>query len=181
MCQPDKLRQASAYAIPTSGHQVSTVSKMNATWSVIVCLLCVCFCHTGEGIKTESNPRMKQVQPDNFKKLNVLVMAVPASGHTSVPLALGEELVRRGHNVEFVTSSEKYRSNAEKANVTFKRNGYTYGMIDIVKANQGNMMQTVVNHLTKFIRNETTNFLQFFKEQNASKETWDIVISTEVL
>ena len=163
------------------GTDRNNIMKMNTTLSVIVCILCVSYCHTSRANGTETNAQKNQVPLDNFKQLNVLVMAMPASGHTSVPLALGEELVRRGHNVTLVTSGYKYRSNTEQANITYKSNGYSYGLVDLAKANQGNIMKVLINHMPKFLRNETSNFLQYFKEENVSRETWDVVISTEVL
>ena len=49
-------------------------------------LLCLSENHTGE---------------DSVKKLNVLLAAPPFAGHANPLLALGEELVRHGHNVTF--------------------------------------------------------------------------------
>ena len=153
---------------------------MNSTISVIVCLLCVSYCHISRANGIEINAQKNQVHSDNFNQLKVLVMAIPASGHTSVPLALGAELARRGHNVTFVTSGYKYRSNAEQANITYKSNGYSYGLLELAKANQGNMIR-ILKHVPEFLRNETGNFLQFFIEENASETSWDVVISTEML
>eukprot|EP00731_Ephydatia_muelleri_P008450 Em0004g788a len=55
--------------------------------------------------------------------LSVLMICFPASGHTAVPVAVGEELVRRGHNVTLFTVQPKdfdpSRKAAEKAGITY--------------------------------------------------------------
>ena len=56
--------------------------------------------------------------------LNVLLIALPAAGHMSPSLALGEELVRRGHNVTLLTTTDPAAE--EKTMAKVKVRGMTY-------------------------------------------------------
>ena len=42
-----------------------------------------------------------------IKPLNILFVSSPLPGHANALLALGEELVRRGHNVTFCSTDPK--------------------------------------------------------------------------
>ena len=57
------------------------------------------------------------------KRLSVLLASVPLSGHIATPINLGEELVRRGHNVTFFTvhyeGDDRPKKSAERAGMTF--------------------------------------------------------------
>jgi len=57
------------------------------------------------------------------RRLSILILAPPFSGHLSPPTALGEELVRRGHNVTLCTLtvqwSDKVRKTVERAGINF--------------------------------------------------------------
>ena len=76
------------------------------------------------------------------KKLNVLIISVPAAGHSSVPLALAEELVRRGHKVTFSTSSNKSQAAAEKLGATFKTIGDS-DFADLLTSNNKGMKDKI--------------------------------------
>ena len=51
-----------------------------------------------------SNPTSYTIASSTVKPLKVLFVSVPLPGHTNALLALGEELVRRGHNVAFCST-----------------------------------------------------------------------------
>ena len=53
-----------------------------------------------------SNPISSTIKP-----LNVLFVSVPLPGHANALLALGEELVRRGHNVTFCSTDSSIKLN----------------------------------------------------------------------
>ena len=51
-----------------------------------------------------SNLTSYTIASSTVKALKVLFVSVPLPGHTNALLALGEELVRRGHNVSFCST-----------------------------------------------------------------------------
>ena len=53
-----------------------------------------------------SNPTSSTIKP-----LNILLVSVPLPGHSNALLALGEELVRRGHNVTFCSLDSSIKLN----------------------------------------------------------------------
>ena len=63
-------------------------------------------------------------QTDEPRQLSVLMITLPFSGHFSVPVSLGEELVRNGHRVTvFVAAPEGYdrlRQHAEKVGIRYR-------------------------------------------------------------
>ncbi len=71
--------------------------------------------HANENSVTEAPiPEPEPKRNENAKKLNILILTITSPGHISVPLALAEELARRGHHVTFSTSSNKSQAAAEK-------------------------------------------------------------------
>ena len=62
------------------------------------------------------------------RRLSVLMICFPASGHIAVPVSLGEELVSRGHNVTLFTVQPKDYDRSRKI---AERAGITYVSVDI--------------------------------------------------
>ena len=62
------------------------------------------------------------------KKISVLMICFPASGHIAVPMALGEELAKRGHNVTLFTVQPKDHDRSKKS---AERAGIAYVSVDI--------------------------------------------------
>ena len=61
---------------------------------------------------------------ESKRTLNVMILTLPAVGHVNPALAVGEELVRRGHNATFVMTSFPATENRTKEKV--KVRGMTY-------------------------------------------------------
>ena len=91
-----------------------------------LCFFCSCSTSTRKGTNSVSDGKvLAEIYEAELKKtLNVVVMALPASGHMSPLLAVGEELVRRGHNVTFITTT--YSDSENKTREKVRRLGMTY-------------------------------------------------------
>ena len=95
---------------------------------VSISFFCVCSVttkHQKEPIKLEDlTHHVETVAKPMRAALNVLLIALPVAGHMSPSLALGEELVRRGHVVTLLTTTD---STAEKKMMEkVKVRGMTY-------------------------------------------------------
>ena len=95
--------------------------------SILLLFTVLCFfCSYSTTSELKGKNSLKEIHDDmevELKKtLNVIVVALPASGHMSPLLAVGEELVRRGHNVTFITTT----SDTENKTMEVKSLGMTY-------------------------------------------------------
>ena len=153
-------------------------------------------CNRSRGAKEQAEPPVqREPTPDTplqewngeQKKLNILVLTFYAPGHTAVPLALAEELVRRGHNVTFSTSGNQTLEKAQRLGITFISSGPDSGIIKMAreKVNKdGNVMKEILKSLPEMSRRveqeiiQLTNMVQT-KTEGGSK--WDIVIATDFL
>ena len=121
---------------------------------------------------------------DNQKRLNVLLLSTQASGTMAVPLALGEELVQRGHNVTLCMSGDKYQAAAEKKGLRYKSNGPSHDFGQYGKAAMDDI--GVITNWKMILatregsRKEVENFLKLFKEGQLDTK-WDIIIVVELL
>ena len=71
----------------------------------IVSFLCVTRTTSRPEKKSSNLEDISHTMAETERSLNVLIMTLPAPGHTNPLLALGEELVRRGHNVTFLMTT----------------------------------------------------------------------------
>ncbi len=78
-----------------------------------------------------------ELEPEDTKKLNILILTLPTPGHISVPLALAEELARRGYHVTFSTSSNKSQAAAEKVGVAFKSSCSKDSLMEAIRRFEG--------------------------------------------
>lgn len=124
--------------------------------------------------------------------LNVLLVVVPAAGHMAPSLALGEELVRRGHNVTFLTTTEhtSKRKTMEKVKVRgmmYMSAGESVVASQVVKmANtkthnkEQSSIFTLVKMLLSFMPQEVA-ILGKFLDQYLATNSVDIVVGEEFL
>ena len=84
-----------------------------------------CVCPVSSKLKEEpANLEEEATVTEPKRGLNVLLIAVPAAGHMAPSLGLGEELVRRGHRVTFLTTTDP--TNEKKIMEKVKVRGMTY-------------------------------------------------------
>ena len=86
------------------------------------------FCVGSVTSKFEKEPTKLEGHVEAVEKskaaLNVLLIVLPVAGHMNPSLALGEELVRRGHNVTFLTNTDP--TTEKKTMEKVKVRGMTY-------------------------------------------------------
>ena len=144
-----------------------------------LCILAICLLHTAvatTGGKPSSHWN------DNQRQLNVLMLTIQASGHTAIPLALGEELVQRGHNVTLCMSGDKYQAAAEKIGLSYKSNGpsHDFGQYGVLAINQSGITvdAKVGMGIKKGSKKEAENFLKMFEEGQLDTK-WDVILATD--
>ena len=126
---------------------------------------------------------------DSPRKLKILILTVPGSGHTAIPLALGEELVRRGHEVTLVNSESKLAAPAEKVGINYKNSGSIkkqykeFSEIGEQLQTRGNISTNLkfLPALRRLIIEETDHFIDVIQEKILSGTKWDIALSTDFL
>ena len=146
-------------------------------------LLAICLLHTAVAT-TEG--KVNSHWNDNQRQLNVLLLTIQGSGHTAIPLTLGEELVQRGHNVTLCMSGDKYQAAAEKKGLRYKSNGPSHDLGQLVQS----MMTEGKTNLTTAIlvgmglkegfKRETESYLKMFKEGQLDTK-WDVIIATDTI
>ena len=122
--------------------------------------------------------------------LNVLLVVTPAAGHMAPSLAVGEELVRRGHNVTFLTTTEhtSEKKTMEKVKVrgmTYMSAGESVIVPQVVEmANTFNKEQSSVFALVKMLLSFVPQELAIigrFLDQYLATNNVDMVVGEEVL
>ncbi len=151
--------------------------------AIIFCVFSNCLLRA-ESIKEATNSQPSSQWNDSPRKLNVLMLTVMASGHTAVPLALGEELAKRGHHVTLCMAGNKYQTAAETVGIAFKSNGPShdftqYGQQSQTHGGIGSDLTTLLG-LKRGIGIETENYLRMFEEGHLGRD-WDIVIATDFI
>ena len=144
---------------------------MSVRWLLV--LACVPFVF---GITTEQTSR----------RLSVMIVSAPLSGHIAVPITLGKELVRRGHNVTLftahVTNYDRPRKKAEEAgmsymsvdiNVTFDSFEATFEKFTL--GNDG-ILLSLFHHVKSMV-----TFLHTYESalDGTMLRNYDIILSTE--
>ena len=146
----------------------------------LFCILAICKLHT---VVATTGGKPNSHWNDNQRQLNVLMLTIQASGHTAIPLALGEELVQRGHNVTLCMSGDKYQAAAEEIGLKYKSNGppNDIGQSQNVQSamNQGGIIMNfkMMLELKEFSKKETQKFFKMFKEDMK----WDVIIAADFL
>ena len=129
-------------------------------------------------------------QPDEHRQLSVLMVTIPLAGHLSVPVSLGEELVRRGHRVTiFVATPEGYdplREQVEKAGIQYRSSPIAMTSSEFVQLQEHHVNNTQGPMGALKVRMEMVTFIQQLLQvtYSALNESaggrWDIVTSDEV-
>ena len=159
-----------------------------AVWAAVVCWSMF---HCGI-VNAETTPEQREeFQPqsswnDNQRKLKVLILTVPMSGHTANPLALGEELVYRGHSVTLVTPGSKYQAAAEKLGITFMSSEVAGDIQKLAEHTQTHTLTPglalqVVFEVRKMVTTVSHNIFKLIEAESKLGKKWDIVISTDFL
>ncbi|XP_064383831.1 NDP-glycosyltransferase YjiC-like [Halichondria panicea] len=147
----------------------------------------VCMCNTP--VHASNGVYQSPSWNDSPRKLKILILTVPGSGHTAIPLALGEELVRRGHEVTLVCSENKLAAPAEKVGVNYKNSGSMkkqyrkFSELAEIIQTGGNISTHFQLMLTlrRLIIEETDHFIDVIQEQILSGTKWDVALSTDFL
>ena len=113
--------------------------------------------------------------------LNILLMAVPASGHVNPLLALGEELTRRGHNVTLCLPnnekfSEKMTEKAAQSGVKFIATGKS--VMSTVQGSGMNSPGFIVN-FPLALASESKTLITFLDAYINEENKVDIIIGEE--
>ena len=122
----------------------------------------------------------------NQRKLNILILTFPGSGHTAIPIALGEELVKRGHQVTLSNSENKVRAAAERVGVKYINSGpmpeELFKKIEDFHTNGGlSLTLQMVSGFREAVRIETDQFISLVQEELQSGTKWDVVLSSDFL
>ena len=121
---------------------------------------------------------------EHSKNLNVLILTLEASGHTSVPLALAEELIRRGHKVTISTSGNKSQEAVEKVGVAFKSNGPGSNMVEKVQKQKDQtttFLIKMIPEMSRVFALEMNQFTDMILAETKAGTKWDIIMSTDFL
>jgi len=126
------------------------------------------------------------------RRLSILILAPPFSGHLSPPTALGEELVRRGHNVTLFTLtvqwSDTLRKTVERAGINFLGAAAGEQVSSLMKmagkshAEQQQLISSPISMAMKFkqVFQEMSQTVVQIVDTDAIVE-WDVIIATEFL
>ena len=158
--------------------------RKGTTIVILLPILVICQLHTAVAVATTGGKPSSHWN-DNQRQLNVLMLTIQASEHTAIPLALGEELVQRGHNVTLCMSGDKYQAAAERMGLRYLSNGPSH---DIAQYVQGSMSKGGINPAVKMLlglkdgsRKEVEKFLKTFGQSQPDDTTWDVIIATDFI
>ena len=117
--------------------------------------------------------------------LSVLMLSFPFQGHLSSLVALGEELVRRGHNVTLCTAideregwSDGPKKMAEKAGMNFVSASAGEQLLLYWRHEIGAGL-SMVTYAMKLISETSQNFAQVV--DNSAIKDWDVLIANDFL
>ena len=145
------------------------------------------------GVNAETTPEQREdTQPqsswnDNQRKLKVLIMTFPVTGHTANPLALGEELVRRGHSVTLSTSGDEYQAAAKNVGVHFVSSGHSTDLVQFIRKGMLSKDNLISRLLKRFpevrgiLNTEANQFMKLVEEEKKLGSKWDVVMGTDFL
>ena len=124
---------------------------------------------------------------DDIQGLNVVLLTLPESGNLAPILALGEELVRRGHSVTLITTtrnegnfSSRTIEQAERVGVTYKSAGNSLFLISEIAKKSLKTFWTILSTFTRVMPQEQGTIMSFVDEY-FKKNAVDIVVSNELL
>jgi glucuronosyltransferase len=124
---------------------------------------------------------------DDVQGLNVVLLTLPESGNLAPVLALGGELVRRGHSVTLITTtkiegnfSNRTIEQAERVGVTYKSAGNSLFLLNEIAKKSVKDVWTILSTFTRVMPQEQGAIMAFVDEY-LKKGTVDIVVSNELL
>ena len=121
------------------------------------------------------------------RRLSVLMLSPPFAGHFSPLVALGEELVRRGHNVTICTAVDKHeqwpdrlKKNAERAGMSFVSTSNGAG--ELVSLQMRGLKEFGLSFIKGVIKTvtEVTQEIAQTVDSSAIKD-WDVIIANDFL
>ena len=126
----------------------------------------------------------KLQQTNEIESLNIVLLSTPAPGNLHPTLAVGEELVRRGHNVTLISGrlsdkpESKIRLMAERIGVHYL---YNYDVATIPQ--QHELKMSNIGNLARFVQGIINGMLKFWFEEltQLDKEKWDVILFTDML
>ena len=132
---------------------------------------------------------------ESRRPLTVLILSIPSSGHLAVPVALGEELARRGHNVTLASTAmdgvpNRPKMMAERAGLNYLNAGPSPGvarqlwfnssfMLDIQRLPVWNALSIMRNFGVSIVVSDTVQMIELL--ETFPPEQWDIILADEFL
>ena len=147
-------------------------------------MFCVVLCTLPLAQPSEDNGEKKE------RRLSVLMLSPPFAGHFSPLVALGEELVRRGHNVTICTAVDKHeqwpdrlKKKVERAGMNFVSTSNGAGeLVSAIIQMQGRKefgFSLIKDILIKVVTEITQEIAQHV-DSSAIKD-WDVIIANDFL
>ena len=160
-------------------------------WSLASFFACTAISNPG---KRHSNPgdlgdltqQVNMVQEPKKASLNVMILTISGAGHMTPLLALGEELVRRGHNVTFVMTIDpaKEKSFMGKVRVRgmrFKSAGESVEAAHVKEVRQQDTTYfTAVKMFLTFVPHELATIAKFV-DGYLSANSVDIIVGEDFM
>ena len=154
-------------------------------FTVLLFLLQVIGCTSVQGIVEKGINTPSSL--DDVQGLNVVLLTLPESGNLAPLLALGEELVRRGHSVTLITTtriegnfSNRTIEQAERVGVTYTSAGDSIFHLNEIAKKSLKDVWTILSIFTKLMPQEQGTIMAFFDEY-LKQNVADIVVSNELL
>ena len=145
---------------------------------------------TGLEEEVVSKSTVPEQNGDRQKPFNILMLSLPGAGHLMPLLALGEELVLRGHHVTLCTgqlsetNEQKVVKMATKAGVAYLSNGRESGYWQQTvnyKAISGIKGIKMLSPLINEIGGMLSFWFEKLAKEPAEKENWDFILFDDIL
>ena len=144
-------------------------------------MFCVVLCTLPLAQPSEDNGERKE------RRLSVLMLSLPFAGHFSPLVALGEELVRRGHNVTLCTAVDKHeqwpdrlKKRAERAGINFVSTSSGAGeLVSLHMRRPKEFGFFIIKEAIKVIT-EISKEIAETVDSSAIKD-WDVIIANDFL
>ena len=157
-------------------------------FSVLIYFYHVVICISAQNAVIEKGVNAPRSEPRSFDVhgLNVVLLTLPESGNLAPLLALGEELVKRGHSVTLITTtriegnfSSRTIEQTARVGVTYKSAGNSIFNLNKL-AKESKDIWTILSTFIKVMPQEQRRVMAFFDDY-LNQNPVDIVVSTELL
>lgn len=139
------------------------------------------------GVTKKQKDVDKPSSSGDVQSLNVVLLTLPESGNLAPLLALGEELVRRGHSVTLISTARsegnftsRTMEQAERVGVTYKSAGNSIFNLNKLAKEPSKGIWTIMSAYTEVMPQEQELIMGFIDDY-LSRNTVDIVICPELL